>query len=79
MSHIEEAHIARRIMAIKKLATVNMDYIRLLLQANLDQNIERTECGYTGTTGLIPYFTANFFNCQNDAVVVIITHICSKK
>ncbi len=34
---IEEAHIARQIMAIKKLSTLNMDYIRLFLQANLDQ------------------------------------------
>ena len=34
---IEEAHIARQIMAIKKLSTLNMNYIRLFLQANLDQ------------------------------------------
>ena len=34
---IEEAHIARQIMAIKKLVTLEMDYIRLFLQANFDQ------------------------------------------
>lgn len=34
---IEEAHIARQIMAIKKLTTLDMDYVRLFLQANFDQ------------------------------------------
>ena len=33
---IEEAHIARQIMAIKKLTTLDMHYIRLFLQANFD-------------------------------------------
>ena len=34
---IEEAHIARQIMAIKKFITLDMHYLRLFLQANLDQ------------------------------------------
>ena len=34
---IEEAHIARQIMAIKKLVTLDMRYIRLFLQANFDK------------------------------------------
>ena len=34
---IEEAHIARQIMAIKKFTTLNMHYIRLFLQANFDK------------------------------------------
>ena len=34
---VEEAHIARQIMAIKKLTTLDMHYIRLFLQANFDQ------------------------------------------
>ena len=34
---IDEAHIARQIMAIKKLSTLDMHYIRLFLQANSDQ------------------------------------------
>ena len=34
---IEEAHIARQIMAIKKFATLDMYYIRLFLQANFDK------------------------------------------
>lgn len=34
---IEEAHIARQIMAIKKFVTLEMGYIRLFLQANFDQ------------------------------------------
>ena len=34
---IEKAHIARQIMAIKKVLTLNMPYIRLFLQANFDQ------------------------------------------
>ena len=33
---IEEAHIARQIMAIKKLESLNMQYVRLFLQANFD-------------------------------------------
>ena len=33
---IEEAHIARQIMAIKKLEALNMQYVRLFLQANFD-------------------------------------------
>ena len=34
---IEKAHIARQIMAIKKVSTLDMLYIRLFLQANFDQ------------------------------------------
>ena len=34
---IEEAHIARQIMAIKKFITLDMNYVRLFLQANFDQ------------------------------------------
>lgn len=34
---IEKAHITRQIMAIKKLATLDMHYIQLFLQANFDQ------------------------------------------
>ena len=34
---IEEAHIARQIMAIKKFITLDMHYVRLFLQANFDQ------------------------------------------
>lgn len=34
---IEKAHIARQIMAIKKVKTLDMPYIRLFLQANFDQ------------------------------------------
>ena len=34
---IEKAHIARQIMAIKKVTTLDMLYIRLFLQANFDQ------------------------------------------
>ena len=34
---IEEAHIARQIMAIKKFITLDMHYLRLFLQENLDQ------------------------------------------
>ena len=35
--NIEEAHIARQIMAIKKFATLDMHYVRLFLQANFDK------------------------------------------
>ena len=34
---IEEAHIARQIMAIKKFITLDMHYVRLFLQANFDK------------------------------------------
>ena len=34
---IQEAHIARQIMAIKKFITLDMHYVRLFLQANFDQ------------------------------------------
>ena len=34
---IEKAHISRQIMAIKKIATLDMLYIRLFLQANFEQ------------------------------------------
>ena len=34
---IEKAHIARQIMAIRNVSTLNMLYIRLFLQANFDQ------------------------------------------
>ena len=34
---IEKAHIARQIMTIKKMTTLDMFYIRLFLQANFDQ------------------------------------------
>lgn len=34
---IEKAHIARQIMAIKKVSTLDVLYIRLFLQANFDQ------------------------------------------
>ena len=34
---IEEAHIARQIMAIRKLITLDMHYVRLFLQANCDK------------------------------------------
>ena len=34
---IEEAHIARQIMAVKKFATLDMYYIRLFIQANFDK------------------------------------------
>lgn len=34
---IEEAHIARQIMAIKKFQTLDMHYVQLFLQANFDQ------------------------------------------
>ena len=34
---IDEAHIARQIMAIKKMTTLDMPYIRVFLQANFEQ------------------------------------------
>ena len=34
---VEEAHIARQIMAIKKFITLDMHYVRLFLQANFDK------------------------------------------
>ena len=34
---IEEAHIARQIMAIKRFVTLDMHYVRLFLQANFDK------------------------------------------
>ena len=34
---IDEAHIARQIMAIKKMTTLDMSYIRVFLQANFEQ------------------------------------------
>lgn len=34
---VEKAHIARQIMAIKKTALLDMNYVRLFLQANFDQ------------------------------------------
>ena len=34
---IEEAHIARQIMAIRKFVTLDMHYVRLFLQANFDK------------------------------------------
>ena len=34
---VKEAHIARQIMAIKKTDLLDMDYVRLFLQASLDQ------------------------------------------
>ena len=33
---IKEAHIARQIMAIKKMSELNMEYVRIFLQANFD-------------------------------------------
>lgn len=35
--NVEETHIARQIMAIKKFATLDMHYVRLFLQANFDK------------------------------------------
>ena len=35
--NVEEAHIARQIMAIKKFVTLDMHYVRLFLQANFDK------------------------------------------